>query len=343
MKALCKTAAGPGHMELREVPRPSAGPGQVVIEVQATGICGSDLHVRAWDIQIPMRPPMSTGHEFSGAIAELGAGVEGWQVGDRVTAEPTYSSCGHCRYCRTGAYNLCAERRVLGYWVDGAFAEYVRVPVERLHRLPERIGFHEGAMLEPLACCVHGVLELTRIDPDELVVVSGPGAMGLLSMQVAKACGAQVVVIGTGIDGPRLEVARTLGADHTINLAEEDPVERVMDLTDGIGADVLLECSGAPAAVDAGIDLVRKQGRYTQIGLFGQPVTVDFERIAYKELQVTGSFAQRWTAWVRTLALVERGAIQLAPLISDVLPLTAWEEGFEKLERKEGLKIILEP
>jgi L-iditol 2-dehydrogenase len=343
MKALCKTAAGPGHMELREVPRPSAGPGQVVIAVQATGICGSDLHVRAWDIQIPMRPPMSTGHEFSGAIAELGAGVEGWQVGDRVTAEPTYSSCGHCRYCRTGAYNLCAERRVLGYWVDGAFAEYVRVPVERLHRLPERIGFHEGAMLEPLACCVHGVLELTRIDPDELVVVSGPGAMGLLSMQVAKACGAQVVVIGTGIDGPRLEVARTLGADHTINLAEEDPAGRVMDLTDGIGADVLLECSGAPAAVDAGIDLVRKQGRYTQIGLFGRPVTVDFERIAYKELQVTGSFAQRWTAWVRTLALVERGAIQLAPLISDVLPLTAWEEGFEKLERKEGLKIILEP
>jgi L-iditol 2-dehydrogenase len=343
MKALCKTAAGPGHMELREVPRPSAGPGQVVIEVQATGICGSDLHVRAWDIQIPMRPPMSTGHEFSGAIAELDEGVEEWQVGDRVTAEPTYSACGHCRYCRTGAYNLCAERRVLGYWVDGAFAEYVRVPAERLHRLPERISFHEGAMLEPLACCVHGVLELTRIDPDELVVVSGPGAMGLLSMQVAKACGAQVVVIGTGIDGPRLEVARTLGADHTINLAEEDPVERVMDLTDGIGADVLLECSGAPAAVDAGIDLVRKQGRYTQIGLFGQPVTVDFERIAYKELQVTGSFAQRWTAWVRTLALVERGAIQLAPLISDVLPLTAWEEGFEKLERKEGLKIILEP
>jgi len=343
MKALFKTATGPGHMELREVPRPSPGPGQVVIEVQATGICGSDLHVRAWDIKIPMRPPMSTGHEFSGAIAELGEGVEGWQVGDRVTAEPSYSVCGHCRYCRTGAYNLCAERRVLGYWVDGAFAEYVRVPIERLHHLPDRISFREGAMLEPLACCVHGVLELTRIDPDELVVVSGPGAMGLLSMQVVKACGAHVVVIGTGIDGPRLEVARALGADHTINLAEENPHDRVMDLTDGMGADVVLECSGAPLAVDAGIDLARKQGRYTQIGLFGRPVTVDFERIAYKELQVTGSFAQRWTAWVRTLTLVERGTIQLAPLISDVLPLTAWEEGFGKLERKEGLKIILEP
>lgn len=343
MKALFKTAAGPGHMELREVPRPSAGPGQVVIAVQATGICGSDLHVRAWDIQIPMRPPMSTGHEFSGAIAELGEGVEGWQVGDRVTAEPSYSTCGHCRYCRTGAYNLCAERRVLGYWVDGAFAEYVRVPVERLHRLPARISYREGAMLEPLACCVHGALELTRIDPDELVVVSGPGAIGLLAMQVAKACGARVVVVGTGVDVPRLKVARSLGADHTINLGEQDARELVMDLTGGLGAEVVLECSGAPPAVDAGIDLARKQGRYTQIGLFGRPVTVDFERIAYKELQVTGSFSQRWTAWVRTLALVEQGAIRLAPLISDVLPLEAWEEGFEKMERKEGLKIILEP
>jgi L-iditol 2-dehydrogenase len=343
MKALFKTATGPGHMELREAPRPSPGPGQVVVEVQAAGICGSDLHIRAWDIKIPMRPPMITGHEFSGTIVELGEGVEGWQAGDRVTAEPSYSICGRCRYCRTGAYNLCAERKVLGYWADGAFAEYTRVPIERLHRLPAKIGFREGAMLEPLACCVHGALELTRIDPDELVVVSGPGAIGLLTMQVAKACGARVVVVGTGIDPPRLEVARALGADHTINLAEEDPRERVMDLTGGLGADVVLECSGAPPAVDTGIDLVRKQGRYTQIGLFGKPVTVDFERIAYKELQVTGSFAQRWTAWIRTLTLVERGAIQLAPLISDVLSLTAWEEGFAKLERKEGLKIILEP
>ena len=343
MKALFKTATGPGHMALREAPRPSAGPGQVLIEVQAAGICGSDLHIRAWDIKIPMHPPMITGHEFSGAIVELGEGVEGWHVGDRVSGEPSYSICGACRYCRTGAYNLCANRKVLGYWADGAFAEYIRVPVERLHRLPARISYREGAMLEPLACCVHGALELTRIDPDELVIVTGPGAIGLLTMQVAKACGARVVVIGTGVDEPRLAVARALGADHVINLAEHDPHELVMDLTGGLGADVVLECSGAPPAVDAGLGLVRKQGRYTQIGLFGKPVTVDFERIAYQELQVTGSFAQRWTAWIRALTLVEGGAIQLAPLISDVLPLAAWEQGFGKLERKEGLKIILEP
>jgi L-iditol 2-dehydrogenase len=330
-------------MELREAPRPTPGPGQVVIKVQAAGICGSDLHIRAWDIQIPIRPPVITGHEFSGTIEELGSGVEEWQVGERVTAEPSYSVCGRCLWCRTGSYNLCPERKVLGYWADGAFAAYTRVPVERLHRLPENVDFQGGALVEPLACCVHGVLELTGIGAGELVVVTGPGTIGLLSMQVARACGARIVVVGTGVDARRLKVARELGADYTVNVDDGDPQELVMDLSGGVGADAVLECSGAPAAVDMGLGLVRKQGRYTQIGLFGRPVTVDWERIVYKELRVTGSFSQRWTAWKRALALLEMGAVRPKSLISDVLPLSAWEEGFRKLERKEGLKVLLEP
>jgi L-iditol 2-dehydrogenase len=330
-------------MELREAPRPTPGPGQVAIRVKAAGICGSDLHVRAWDIKIPMLPPVITGHEFSGVIDELGSGVEGWQAGERVTAEPSYDVCGRCTWCRSGAYNLCPERKVLGYWVDGAFAEYTVVPAERLHRLPENIGFHEGALVEPLACCVHGVIELTDIGAGEFVVVTGPGAIGLLAMQLARICGARIVVVGTEADACRLDVARSLGAEHTIEVGSGRPEDLVMDLTDGVGADVVLECSGAPAAVDVGLDLVRKQGRYTQIGLFGRPVTIDFERIAYKELRVTGSFAQRWTAWKRALTLLEMDAIRLRPLISDVLPLSAWEDGFRKLEKREGLKILLEP
>jgi L-iditol 2-dehydrogenase len=343
MRALYKVAPGPGNMELREAPRPTPGPGQVVIRVKAAGICGSDLHIRAWDIKIPMRPPMITGHEFSGVIDELGSGVEGWQVGERVTGEPSYSVCGVCPWCRTGAYNLCPERKVLGYWVDGAFAEYTVVPADRLHRLPENVGFHEGALVEPLACCVHGVLELTGIGAGELVVVSGPGAIGLLAMQVARTCGARIVVVGTEADAHRLDVARSLGADYAVEVGNGRPQDLVGELSDGVGADVVLECSGAPAAVDVGLDLVRRQGRYTQIGLFGRPVTVDWERIAYKELRVTGSFSQRWTAWRRALTLLERGAIRLKPLISDVLPLSAWEEGFRKAEEREGLKVILEP
>ena len=343
MKALYKVAPGPGHMELREAPRPAPGPGQVVVRVKAAGICGSDLHIRAWDTQVPMNPPMIAGHEFSGVIEELGSGVEGWQAGERVTAEPSYSVCGRCLWCRSGAYNLCPERRVMGFWADGAFAGYVRVPAERLHRLPENVSFHEGALMEPFACCVHGVLERTGIEAGELVVVTGPGTIGLLAMQVARACGGRVVVVGKGVDAHRLDVARELGADHAVNVDDGDPKEMVMDLSGGVGADVVLECSGAPAAVDVGLDLVRRQGRYTQIGLFGRPVTVDLERIAYKELRVTGSYAQRWTAWKRALTLLESGSVRLKPLISDVLPLSAWEQGFRKLERKKGLKVLLEP
>jgi L-iditol 2-dehydrogenase len=330
-------------MALREAPRPEPDTGQAVIQVKAAGICGSDLHVRAWDTKVAMNPPAIVGHEFSGVIDQIGDGVGAWQVGDRVTAEPSYSVCGRCLWCRSGAYNLCPERKVLGFWADGAFAEYVRVPAERLHRLPENVDFYSGALVEPLACCVHAVIELTGVRAGELVVVTGPGTIGLLAMQVARACGGQVVVVGTGADAHRLEVARTLGADHTLNLDNVDPFAAVMDLSNGVGADVVIECAGSPAAVNMGLVLVRKQGRYTQIGLFGRPVTVDLELIAYKELCVTGSFAQKWTSWKRALDLLRRGMVRLEPLISDVLPLSAWEEGFAKLERKEGLKILLEP
>jgi L-iditol 2-dehydrogenase len=343
MKALYKFAPGPGNLALREAARPSPEAGQVVIRVQAAGICGSDLHIRAWDTRVTMRPPVIIGHEFSGVIDELGPGVEGWQVGDRVTAEPSYSVCGRCLWCRSGSYNLCPERRVLGFWADGAFAEYTRVPADRLHRLPVTVSYQEGALVEPLACCAHAVLELTGGMVGDLAVVIGPGTIGLLAMQVAKAAGARVIVLGTRVDGARLEVARELGASHVVNVDESDPRELVMALSGGVGADVVIECSGAPAAVDVGLDLVRRQGRYTQIGLSGRPVTADLEKIAYKELRIAGSFAQKWTAWVQALALLERGEVHLQPLITDVLPLAEWDKAFAMLARKEGLKIVLEP
>ena len=342
MQALIKSAPGPGHMALSDMPSPTPAAGEVAIRVAAAGICGSDLHIRAWDTQVPMRPPMIVGHEFSGTIAALGDGVEGWQIGDRVTAEPSYSVCGHCQWCRNGAYNLCPERRITGFWADGAFAESVCVPAHRLHRLPDGVSFHEGAMVEPLACCVHAVIELTGVAAGERVVVSGPGTMGLLAMQVAMACGGQVAVIGAPVDAPRLEIARALGADLVLTV-DDDPLNAVREWTDGDGADVLFECSGAAAAVSLGLDMVRKQARYTQIGLPGRPVPVDMDRIALKELRVTGSFAQKWSAWKRALDLLDRNVIELEPLISDVLPLSAWETGFDKMERKEGLKILLEP
>ena len=343
MKGLFKTAPGSGNMELREIEIPRPGPGEVLVEVKSAGLCGSDLHIYHWNIAYKMKPPMIIGHEFSGVIAETGADVEGWEKGARVTAEPSAIICGKCRYCRTGAYNICAERRVLGYWVNGGFAEYVVVAANRLHRLPESISFDEGALTEPLACCVHGVHELTGIEIGDLVAVTGPGAIGLICGQLAKAEGAQVMVIGTGADRERLAVAKALGMDHCVNLEEQDPLALAQELSDGDGADVVLECSGAEPAAALGLEIVRRQGKYSQIGLFGKPITLNFERIAYKELKVTGSIGQRWTSWKRTLRIMEQGKVNLKAVTSDKFPLTQWKAAFDKFEAKEGLKILLDP
>jgi L-iditol 2-dehydrogenase len=343
MMGLCKTAEGVGNLEYRDMPIPEPGEGQVLIEVRAAGICGSDLHIFRWDTQLPMNLPVIIGHEYSGVLSALGKGVKGWDIGERVTVEPSFSVCGSCIYCRTGSYNLCPERKVQGFWAHGAFTRYTLAPAHRLHRLPENVDFHEGALTEPLACCVHGVVELTGITVGELVVVSGPGTIGLFSLQLIRAFGGRVVVIGTSADRNRLKVARDLGAEYVLNLEEENPWKLIEDLSEGLGADALIECSGVPVAARTGLDLIRKGGRYTQIGLFGKPITIDFEKIAYKELRVTGSFAQRWTAWKKALDLVSHGEVRIKPLISDVMPLSRWQEAFRKFEAKEGLKILLEP
>ena len=344
MRGLFKIATGEGNMEIREVPIPVPGDDDVLIEVKAAGICGSDLHIYHWNIGHAMKPPMIIGHEFSGVISKVGKHIEGWKVGDRVTAEPSAIICGVCRYCRTGAYNLCSQRKVMGYWVDGVFAEYVKVhPIWRLHRLPEPVSFEEGALTEPFACAVHAVHELTGIEVGDFVAITGPGTIGMLCALLAKAEGAVVMIVGTNLDKHRLSLAKELGIDYCLNLEEQDPVDFCQALTDGYGADIVLECSGSAAAADLCLRMVRKQGKYTQVGLFGKQISLDFERVAYKELIVTGSMAQRWTAWRRALQIMAQGKVNLKALISDTYPLSNWEKAFNAFEQKKGLKILLNP
>jgi L-iditol 2-dehydrogenase len=343
MKGLVKFARGDGHMEIRDVAEPFPQEGQVKIEIKAAGICGSDLHIYHDDINFFIRTPVVVGHEFSGVVTEVGKGVTVWKPGDRVTAETSYEVCGRCDLCRSGFYNLCPERRVLGYWFNGAFTKYTIVPQHVLYRLPENVDFIEGAFSEPLACCVHGILELTHIAANDVVVISGPGPIGLLSLQLAKANGGKAIVLGTTKDKERMALAGQLGAEVLINVEEENALERVRDLTGGKGADVILECSGAAPAARLGLELVRKRGQYTQIGLFGRPIEIDFERIAYKEIEVRGTLSQRWTAWVRTMGLLAEGKVKLKPIVSDVWPISRWKEAFDKLEAKKGMKIMLTP
>lgn len=343
MTALCKTAEGKGFIELREIDIPVPGADEILIKVEAAGICGSDLHIYNWDTQVRMQPPVVMGHEFSGTIEEVGGSVTNWHLGDRVTAEPSYYVCEECAYCKSGFYNLCEERQVFGFWADGAFAEYIKVPAKRLHKLPDNISFEEGAMIEPFACCVHGVKELTGVDVEDFTVVSGPGAIGLLCLQVARASGARTAVIGTEADVKRLELARELGADYTFQIGKDDVLREIRDLSGGLGADVVIEASGAAPAVDMGFDMAKKRGKYLQIGLFGKPISTAFEKIAYKELQIFGSFAQKWSAWKCALKLLGNEKVRLKPLVSDALPLREWEKGFNKLLNKEGYKILLYP
>ena len=251
--------------------------------------------------------------------------------------------CGKCYYCRTGNYNECSERVGIGYGVNGAFTKYIVVRQGIVHSLPDNVDFKAGALSEPLACTVHGITERVGISAGDLAVIVGPGPIGLLSAQVSKVEGATVVVMGISKDKEKLKIAENLGADRTVNVEEEDPMQVVKELSSGYGADVVLECSGSQPGAQLCLKLVRKQGKYSQMGLFGKPIELDFEQIAYKELFVTGFFTQQWTSWERALKLLELGKVQTKPLITEELPLTDWKKGFEEKEKAIAIKTLLYP
>ena len=305
-------------------------------------MCGSDLGIYHSSIRIPIRPPVVMGHEFSGIVMEKGYRVrEDISVGDRVTAEPSYSICGTCKYCRSEHYNLCSQRRILGYTADGCFARFCDATF--VHRVPDNISFEAASITELVACCVHCVIEQTGVSAGDFVVVTGPGPLGMLAAMVAQAEGGVVTMCGTSVDENRLQIARDLGIFKTVNVEEGDAAAEIKGLTEGYGADVVLECSGSQSAARLGLEVVRKRGKYTQMGLFGKRVSIDFEKIAFKEIEVRGGVSHRRPSWKRALGLMERGSVDTEPLITHTLPLAKWKTAFDMLEKKECLKAVLVP
>lgn len=343
MQALVKYSKGPGNMEIREIPDPNPGPGEVKIEVKFAGICGSDIHIYHDDIAIPLNLPVITGHEFSGVVTVIGEGVTSCKVGDRVTSETAIDYCGRCFYCKTGRYNLCNNRRTLGYWYNGAFAKYTIVPQDKIHLLPKEISFISGALLEPLACVTHATMDQSTISPTNIVLITGPGAIGLMTLQVVKAHGAKVLISGTDYDIDRLEFAKKLGADRVINIQKEDIYQVIQEETYGSGVDAVFECSGSSSAIKINIDLIKKRGEYTQIGLSSKMTSLDFNQFCYKELKVTGSFGSIWTSWENAISLVKNDKVNLKCLVTHQFPLSSWKEGFDIFEDKQGIKIVLKP
>ncbi len=217
------------------------------------------------------------------------------------------------------------------------------VPEIALHRLPESVDFISGALCEPLAVCTHATYELTGIYPGDWVYVSGPGPIGLLCTQLAKAAGANVAIGGVAVDEGRLKIAQSWGANRAVRVDQEDPVTVLKDLTGGMGADIVIECAGVPAATAKGLDVVRKRGKFTQIGLFGRPIEIDFEKICFKEIQVTGSFGSKWTTWEKAIQMLAEGKVQTRPLVSSTRPLEQWKEAILGMETKEEMKVVLVP
>ena len=346
MTALVKTAKGEGLVELRDVPVPKIGDGDVLIEVKAAGICGTDLHIL--HDEFPYWPPVILGHEFAGVIADKGRDVRDWSVGDRVVGEPHTLACGKCWLCRTGSRQLCASKRSPGWGIDGCFAKFMRFPEPGLlHRIPEDMTFEEAAFIEPAANVVHDVLERGRVEPADAVIVIGPGPIGLMAAMAAKAAGAaRVAIAGTKADEAlRLPAARKIAAISDVwDVDTEDVPAVAAKFTDGRGADLVVEASGAEAGIGLAVRLVRKKGRVAAIGLTGRTgIVFPYDAAMSKAIDYTFNLSTSYTSWDRAIHLVHTRRIDVRPLITHKGGLDKWREFFLALEKKEGLKGIFIP
>lgn len=347
MKALRKVKPACGCMELAEIPEPQVTPGHVKIRVAFCGICGSDMKFYHWNMRpglnIPI--PVTFGHEFSGTVVELGEGVTGVAVGERVVSETPEISCGKCEQCRTGNTLLCASKRSIGYQTDGAMAEYIVIRQELLHKIPDNVTFQQAALCEPAAVAAHAVFDKTTVNPGDFAVVFGPGTIGLLVLQMAKAAGCRVALVGTAKDQKRLEVGRALGADEILVADTEDVPARLRTLTGGRGADVAFECSGAGPVLDQAVVSLKKMGELVIVSLFrnGEIPISTINTVVNNEIRISGSYGQRYGAWERVLRLLSDGKLNADLVETHVFPLERWQEGFDIAEQGAGIKILLQP
>lgn len=333
------------HLVLADRPAPVAGAGEVVIRVVACGICGSDVH--GYDGSSGRRiPPIVMGHEAAGWVASVGAGVSGFEAGDRVTFDSTIY-CGKCRFCRRGEVNLCDHREVAGvscgdYRRDGAFAEFIVVPERILYRLPDSMPFAQAAMLEAVSVALHAVA-VSAVKGGETALVVGAGMIGLLTLQAARVAGCSRVFIAD-VDATRLELAKKLGATDVIHLSGAELVHDVQRRTEGLGADLVFEAVGADATVSTAIDAVRKGGTVVLIGNVTPEVKLPLQKVVSRQIRLQGTAASSGE-YPQAIELVSSGQIQVTPLITAVAPLEEGPRWFERLYAHEPnlMKIVLAP
>ncbi|WP_114571544.1 L-threonine 3-dehydrogenase [Exiguobacterium flavidum] len=342
MKALVKEERAYGAV-LKEVPIPKPGRGEVLIQVEATSICGTDVHIYEWDAWAASRvnPPYVFGHEFSGKVVELGEGAKRIKLGDRVSAE-THIVCHQCKQCLRGQYHICKNTKIIGVDTQGCFAEYVVMPEENLWVNPEEMPAGVASIQEPMGNAVHTVLA-SDVSAKTVAIV-GCGPIGLMAISVAKAAGAAEVV-AIDVNSYRLELAKKMGADVTIDSRHEDVLERVMRMTDGDGIDVVCEMSGHPVAIKQAFEMVTAGGDVNILSLPTKPVEIDLtNHVVFKGIRVQGITGRKmYETWSQVSAFLSSGKVDVAPLITHTLPIERFEEGFELMRQGKCGKVVLQP
>ena len=343
MQAVVKEKPAPG-LKVATVPKPTAGPGEVLIAVRHAGVCGTDLHIADWDdwARHRIRPPVVVGHEFAGEIAAVGDGAEGvadLKVGQLVTAEG-HIVCGHCLQCRTGNGHICRNTRIIGVDRDGAFAQYITMPVTNvlpLNGIPTTV----GAIMDPIGNAFHTVL--TADIPGSTVFIAGCGPIGCFAVGIARAAGA-AKVIASDVNARRLELAARMGAHLTINAAEDDVVRTVLQATGGEGADVVCEMSGVPSALHQAFAAVRMGGRVQLLGIPKDAVPVDFaSEIIFKGITVYGVIGRKmYETWDHMRRYLTSGLLDPRPVITHQFPLARIDEALAAIRSGGAGKIILE-
>lgn len=342
---------GEGDLRVTERPVPVPEGQEVLVKVDSCAICGTDPKIVAhgW----PNHPPYGEfipGHEFTGTIVKLGSRAFGWKLGDRVAVEP-HKGCGICENCIRGLYTTCLNygdlekgHKHYGFTANGGYAEYAVNHINTLHRVPESISLEAATLATTAGTVIYGLERAGWVRPGDFVVVSGPGPIGLMAVQVARACGAGAVML-SGTREERLSIGRKVGASHTVNVREQDLASEVTKLTDGKGADLVVECSGDPSAAAAAIDITKKSGRISFIGIYSQPVTLALNNLVQKNIQAAGGKAEGGWALERGMPLIANGSVLTEPLITHRFKLDDINEAMDTFARRLGgaIKVIVKP
>ena len=344
MKAVVKYGLEDKNVELREVPEPNPpGDGEVLLEVKAAGVCGSDIEFWRQKINFIVNVPVIQGHEFCGVVRDCGVGVDGFRPGDRVTSETAAVICGECPFCRAGEYNVCPNRLGFGYGIDGAFTNFVRVPTRCLHRIPENVPFKHAALTEPFSVAYNALVMKSRISPGEWVVVIGPGPIGLFAAQLVRICGGRVILCGMEVDQFRLETAGKLGVERVVVADRGEAAEEIRQLVGNDGAPLVVDAAGSSPALRLAVELVRRNGQITKIGWGPAPVDFSLDPLIEKAARLQGSFSHTWQTWENCLQLMAAGSVNMDDMITHEYSIAEWETAYELVEERQAVKAVLRP